>query len=367
MTNYTKLLNIILFVLIALNLKGQEIQGEIGCIFGDCINGYGVYLYPDGSKYQGDFRKGQADGYGVCYYADEDWYVGEWANHTFHGEGKYHVKGKEVIEGVWEYGSLMRKTNVSPYPTNNEVPMLKSKIWVIIIGVAAYTDVMSLKYTDDDAYKLYSFLKSPEGGAIPDDNIMLLIDEAATKNRIQKSIKEVVEKADTADSILLFMSGHGEKGRFLPHDYRANSDISMSYDYLITEFSKSKAKHKLIIADVCFAGSMGSEMAARSSVDNTISAYYEALKKSKGGFALILSSSNDEQSIENKGIRQGVFSYFLIEGLRGKADFNGDLIITVEEIFNFTKSKVQYYTNFHQNPVISGNYDADTPLAVIRR
>ena len=43
------------------------------------------------------------------------------------------------------------------------------QVWAVIIGVAAYDHMPALRYTDDDAYRMYAFFKSPEGGALDDD------------------------------------------------------------------------------------------------------------------------------------------------------------------------------------------------------
>lgn len=73
-----------------------------------------------------------------------------------------------------------------------------------------------LKYTDDDAYLLYSFLKSPEGGAVPDDQVKILIDEAANRENIIKTLKTTFAEADANDVILLYFAGHGINGYYLP-------------------------------------------------------------------------------------------------------------------------------------------------------
>jgi hypothetical protein len=38
-------------------------------------------------------------------------------------------------------------------------------------------------------------------------------------------------------------------------------------------------------------------------------------------------------------LRQGVFSHFLIRGLKGEADTNSDKVVTVEELYDFVNKK----------------------------
>lgn len=352
----------IILLLLSFNSIGQS-QTK-GCVEGDCINGKGTYIYKDGTKYKGSFKAGLASGKGICYYSNDDIYNGEWLNHSFHGKGTLFFSDGTKMEGIWDRGEFLmeedkRKLTVSKLP--------EGRVWALIIGVANYKDFRSLRYTDDDAYRLFSFLQSPEGGALPEEQIRILIDEAATKADINENMREIMEKADSNDTVILYFSGHGAKGSFLPTDYDTEKNNGVKYADLLSYVDKGKAKNKIVIADVCYAGSMSKNLiATRGSIDNTIQKYYKALKNSKGGTVLVLASSENEVSIESQGIRQGIFSYFMIEGLKGQADKNGDTIISIQELFNYTKYKVQDYTNFAQNPIIIGKYDGNTPMGVIR-
>ena len=82
--------------------------------------------------------------------------------------------------------------------------------------------------------------------------------------------------------------------------------------------------------------------------------------------ALIMSSKSDETSLESSGLRQGVFSHFLIRGLKGEADTNGNRIISVQELYDFIGENVRTYTGMRQSPVIKGDYDGKMTVAVIR-
>lgn len=51
--------------------------------------GFGVQVWPDGAKYEGEWRSDMANGKGRLIHADGDVYVGEWLNDKAHGYGKY--------------------------------------------------------------------------------------------------------------------------------------------------------------------------------------------------------------------------------------------------------------------------------------
>lgn len=221
----------------------------------------------------------------------------------------------------------------------------------------------SLRFTDDDAYRMYAFLKSPEGGALPDENIRILIDEEATKSKILYNLQETFTKAGPNDLVLLYFSGHGLPGSFLPSDYDGFNN-RIFHDEIKDILETSPAKYKLCIADACHSGGLLAMKGAAA--NNALLKYYEALAQSSPGSALILSSKSSETSLESSGLRQGVFSHFLIRGLKGEADTNKDQIVSVQELFDFTYHNVRTYTGSRQSPVMKGNFDRQMPVAVIR-
>lgn len=79
-------------------------------------------------------------------------------------------KGKPVK--ILENRPLIPQRNDIRPQTNDEI-----KIWTVVVGVARYEHMPALRYSDDDAYRIYAFLKSPEGGALKDDQIKILVDE----------------------------------------------------------------------------------------------------------------------------------------------------------------------------------------------
>lgn len=347
-------------------------QDQRGCISGDCNNGKGIYIYKDATRYEGNFSNGMAEGQGTCYYPNGDVYTGGWKNHNFHGQGTLVFKNGERQTGTWKLGELVKEnSNLNQAKSGNHLGDIASikqgKVWAVVIGIASYQHYRSLKYTDDDAYRVYSFLKSPEGGAIPEAQITLLVDEAAKGTAILEGIKSTIQKADSNDTFLFYFSGHGIKGALLPTNYVEEDENEIKYEDIIEMVNISRAKSKIIIADVCYAGTMQNELFAyKGNIDNVIQNYYSALNASSGGIVMFLSSSANEQSIESKGMRQGIFSYYFTKGLGGNADSNGDNIITIRESFDYTRRKVQEHTNYLQNPMIIGKYDPNTPIGAVR-
>src|SRR5690606_8279897 len=148
----------------------------------------------------------------------------------------------------------------------------------------------------------------------------LLIDDAATRPVIYKELQSWARKAGENDIIFVYMSGHGLPGAFVPHDFDGRNNL-LTYNDIFTVLDGSSAKHRLFIADACHSGSMASRSA---DWDSSLSGFYHAFETSEGGSAFISSSKSEEVSLEHGGLRQGIFSHFLIRGLKGEANTNND-------------------------------------------
>jgi len=63
-----------------------------GCVSGDCSEGYGVYQWESGEKYEGYWSEGMRNGQGTNNFASGAKYVGAWKNDKKHGIGTYTYK-----------------------------------------------------------------------------------------------------------------------------------------------------------------------------------------------------------------------------------------------------------------------------------
>ena len=62
----------------------------------------------------------------------------------------------------------------------------------------------------------------------------------------------------------------------------------------------------------------------------------------------------------------GIFSHYLIEGLKGEGDTNKDKIITLDELYTYVYGNVREYSGNLQSPVLAGDMDRAMPLASVR-
>ena len=352
---------------------GETKQGTMrDCTNGGCGNlRQGMYVYQDGTIYIGEIKNNMPQGWGRIEYTTGEIYEGDWKNDIANGYGTYTTLDGVDYVGMWEAGNFISSktqnnqvADNNPSETNGTEGNSSTKVWAVVVGVSMYTHMKPLKYSDNDAFRLMALMQSPAGGAIPDEQIRVLVDEDATKSNIVSSMEELFGQADENDLVLLYFSGHGLMGSFLPIDYDGYNN-KLKHEEIQSIFESSRAKYKLCIADACHSGSYSFK--AKGDIEDIVADYYDSLSKSKGGTALMLSSKPEETSLESLKVRQGVFSHYLLRGMKGEADKNANGIVTLGELFNYIGEEVKVYTQFRQSPVLKGDYDINMPISVVRK
>jgi uncharacterized caspase-like protein len=240
----------------------------------------------------------------------------------------------------------------------NQLTSQDFKKYAVVVGCADYQRAnLDLRYSDDDAYRFYAYLKSCEGGGLPDDQISILVDEAATKSNIIKTMENVFSRASFNDMLIFFFTGHGSEGAFCPTDITDDYNSFLNYGEVKDIFKKYPARYKICLADACFSGGI---------YTGTPSAQEPSEGSSETSVIIMMSSAPDETSQENPKMRQGAFAYYLIKGLKGSADRNKDGTITLEELFPYVKANVLSFTNNEQTPVIEGNAPRYMPMSTVK-
>lgn len=343
-------------------LETLNFNNGSGCMKGDCNSGFGTYRFPVGDSYEGTFEQGKPNGYGEVTYQNGDRYIGGMADGAFAGYGTFYQASGGVFQGRWQAGEYMGNTRSNTQQTESDAnPSIK--VWALIVGVSSYEHMPALRFPDDDAYRLFAFLKSPPGGAIPDDRIRILVDEDATRQNIVQGMQDLFLKAGPQDLIILYFSGHGLPGAFLPIDYNGDDHV-LAHSDIKRWLDRSPAGYKLCLADACHSG--GLVAAKGASLPQVLRRYYDNLSATRPGTALIMSSKANETSLESSGLRQGVFSHFLLRGLKGEADHDADGVVRIVELFNYIKGNTEAYTQRRQSPILEGDYDRKMPIAVVR-
>jgi hypothetical protein len=256
----------------------------------------------------------------------------------------------------------------------------RGKKYALVIGISNFrSSEYNLKFADADARAIQKFLLSPAGGRFPQDNILMLTNEQATVGRIKEALTTFVAQPGPDDLLLIFFASHGgpdpsaqQNLYYLAHDSQLDRlpETALLMKDLQTMLQQNVRAHRLVLLiDTCHsAGLTGAtgEM-TRGLRHNLVNLYTEKLLYREEGKAVITSSDVNEESAEAPrwGGGHGVFTYFLLEGLQGKADINADRLVTVGELFSFVRQKVRVETKFAQNPRLVENANENLTLAAV--
>jgi len=224
------------------------------------------------------------------------------------------------------------------------------KTFSVVVGVSKYDNPESnLQYAAKDAAEFFNYLKLHE----PLSELVLITDEDATKSTILTYLKQKFSLATENDKVIFFFSGHGAPGKFVCYD-SPNGGNYLTHDDVKAVFKSCKAKTKLCIADACFSGSIRKSKAeyAKSKVDSN------SLKAIKEFELIVFMSSQPWQtSLEKGSLGQGVFTFYVIEALKGNADSDNSGQISAKELYVYVRNNVMASTQNKQTPIMFGKFD----------
>jgi len=241
--------------------------------------------------------------------------------------------------------------------------------YALVIGIAKYKNLpesSQLQYPNRDAEDVYTTLISAEGGQFPAENVHKLVDEKATIENIRHELEvwlPSVTKDD--DRVLIYFAGHGfvsaGTGYLAAYDVDIHNIANTAYPMKALGEQiggKIKGKWKVLVTDACHSGAITPE-ADRAQVNQTL------LDLNKSLFSLT-ASRDREQSFEseNWGGGHGIFTYYVVKGLEGEADTNGDGVVSADELAEYVHSNVRLATQAAQNPTSErGSFDPNMVLA----
>lgn len=246
----------------------------------------------------------------------------------------------------------------------------------LVVGISEYRDpeIPRLRYAERDAFLFHDWLVSPQGGGLRPENVKLLTNERATLRNIKSAMFDWLAQAVEEDTVVIFFAGHGtpqspfvrENMYLLTHDSEiGNVPVTAfpMWDIRTAIQRHIRARRIVILADACHSGGIGNEflVAARSaeSHPNPISEGFIDLATIDPGICVITASAYNQESWEGPqwGGGHGVFTYTLVEALKGAADRNLDGVVTVAELGQYLSRKVRERTRGAQTPEITGDFD----------
>ena len=247
--------------------------------------------------------------------------------------------------------------------------------WAVVIWVGEYesADIPDLEFAGADARAVYEFLTSSAAGPFEEDHVRFLTDEQATGEAMRDALFVFLQQADWDDLVFIYYAGHGapdpnrpDNLYLLPTDSDLDALASTAFpmwDVKTALRRQIAAERVIVVADACHSAGTADGDVVGGAEGNAIAGGFAQLFSPSRRLMMTAADTNEFSLEDARWGGHGVFTHFLLDGLRGNGDANADGIVTFSEVFDYVSNSVISATEGRQNPQRSGF--GDVPLAVV--
>jgi uncharacterized caspase-like protein len=242
------------------------------------------------------------------------------------------------------------KTDTLSLAVDVDQPLTPSSLkredaYALIVGISNYSTsgIPAVKYAGRDAEGMKDYLVNV-CGFLP-DNIRMVSDAQATKSRIEALIQDWLGRyiSRSSQMVFIYFAGHGtpspDKGDAYLVPYDGDPELPSTL-YSLSSFyqalSQLPSDNIVVALDACFTGTGGRSVLAQGKRPLVAVKMPEANQK----LSVVTASAASEISQDYDVKRHGLFTYYLLKGMRGEADADGDGWVTLGELYNYLKPKV---------------------------
>lgn len=160
-----------------------------------------------------------------------------------------------------------------------------------------------------------------------------------TRANLQEALPRLLGRAGPQDTVLVYFTGHGFVGSDgklylapLDCDPADLEHSGLEAEWLREQLARCEARVKLLVLDVCHAG----QDKGLTRVAKDVVRPFERTP----GLYVIASCRGDQKSLLWETKRQSLFSYWLVQGLRGHADREGKGQIGADDLYRYVSLHV---------------------------
>ncbi len=241
----------------------------------------------------------------------------------------------------------------NPTPVESQI---YGNSWALVVGVNDYQYWPKLSYAVNDARGVADMLRKQYG--FKSENIFELYNENATREKIAELLSDTLAdpaRVKSNDRVFIFYAGHGmtrtlPSGRNLGYIIPVNAELnkfssnSISMTHLQDFSDMIPAKHVYFVMDSCYSGialTRGGGLSRDSKYLNEIA--------SRRARQILTAGGADQEVADGGSHGHSIFTWSLLQGLRGDADLDKNRIITATELGAFIAPRVS--ESSQQTPV----------------
>jgi uncharacterized caspase-like protein len=230
----------------------------------------------------------------------------------------------------------------------------------LVIGVGSYPNApqLSVPLTAADAVQVAHVLSLPEACAYPPQQVTLLTNETASRERILAELKRLARQTTAESTVLIFYSGHGlysadAQYHLTTNDSRLDAngfvlaETAIAQRELLKLIKRLPATRVLLIFNACHSGSINPavlsiDTIATGTLGKNVSPELSAALLATGTGRVIITACKDEQkSYFDPQKSLTVFADMLTRVLQGEDIFTNKNVITVFQLYDALYEKVE--------------------------
>lgn len=247
-----------------------------------------------------------------------------------------------------------------------ETRMSNPNAVAVVVGIRDYlsTDIPSVEYARRDAQLMRRYLVEVLGydkrNILPSDPDQV-ITAGKLKTLVREELRNFVRNDGTTD-VFVYFSGHGvpaaETGDayLVPADADPNfvtTDNAYKLDTFYKDLIALNSRTLTLVIDACFSGQSGDGSRLIREASNLELVAEDPLFAAKDTYAFRASGSRQVANWYSEK-RHGLFTYFFLLGLKGRADQNEDGVVTVGEMERYLTDEddgvPRYALRLHNRP-----------------
>ena len=230
----------------------------------------------------------------------------------------------------------------------------RPQTFLISVGITTHRDpdLTTRKYGAFDAETVASYFQSL--GGVPASNVRLLVDMKALRADIEEAILDWLPARVTADSVVIvYFSGQAkvQGGDVFLVPYEGGPSPARLYPLkdLYVGLARLKARQVVLVFDGGVTSLAPDQKMKGKNPQWDPSGTSQIVR--------FIATSGLRETLESEKIRHGLFTYYLLKGLKGEADENLDGEVTLGELGAFLQRAVppaaRSAFNQEQHPLIA--------------
>jgi hypothetical protein len=276
---------------------------------------------------------------------------------------KVAMRPKEIREVV----EVISEINVDDIPLKTK-SFERKEAFALVIGISKYREeaIPPVKYASRDAEVIARYLENV--GGIPRSNIKVLTDASVTKSDLEAYIEDWLARRVSKDSVVfVYYAGHGapdiesKEAYIVPYEGHPDFPLKLySLKKMYESLNRLPAREVIVMLDSCFSGTGGRSVTKSGARPLVISIENPVL--ASGKINVLAAATGAQISSDYDSARHGLFTYFLLRGMRGEADKNANGAIELGELYDYVKTNVSEKAsldlNRDQTPVLLPSAEA---------